>query len=57
MLLFFSSDKSSGKEDFLDFGDNEQTIEEIKKKQNEEFDFSGQIVKSMEEKKKYQSQI
>jgi len=44
----------SATDPFLDFEDN-QTIEEIKKKQDAEFDFSGQIIKDMEDKKNINS--
>ena len=45
-----SDPRGSQPDAFIDFGeDDEQSLEEIKRKQNEEF--SGQILRNLEEKK------
>ncbi len=44
--------KKPSPEDIIDFGDEEQSFEEMKKKQDEELDFTGKIQERKERDRK-----
>ncbi len=51
-MILGATKKKPAPEDIIDFGDEEQSFEEMKKKQDEELDFTGKIQERKEREKK-----